>query len=210
MKISLLPRADQFCVLLEQLAAHARECANHLQAYVAAADPAAAAAAKQGIAKARVESKTASGNITKELSISFITPFDREDIQSFATGLYKIPKTISKIIERLEMNGLSGQRSDFARQIEVIVKEAQATEEMVRALTRDRSGKQIGEKAALLLDLEQQGDIILNELLSSLFSEERDPRDLLLRKDIYDMLEKVVDRYRDAASVAIQIVLKHS
>lgn len=210
MKISLLPRADQFCVLLEQLAAQAHECARHLQTYVNAPDPAIATTAKQAITKARAESKTTAAAVTKELSRSFITPFDREDIQNFTAVLYKIPKTISKIIERLEMNGLSDKRSDFARQIDVIVQEAKATEEMVRALTRDRSGKQIGEKADLLMDLEQQGDIILNELLSSLFSKEREPRDLLLRKDIYDMLEKVVDRYRDAAAVAIQIVLKHS
>ena len=32
----------------------------------------------------------------------------------------------------------------------------------------------------------------------------------ILRKDIYEMLEKVMDRYRDAAATALQIVLKHS
>lgn len=210
MKLSLLPREDRFCALLQELAAQAKVCALHLRTYVGSTDDAAKNQAKQAIAAARAASKTAATAITTELCRSFITPFDREDIQSFSTGLYKIPKTIVKIVERIELNGLSAVRTDFLPQIEVIVKEAEAAEEMVKSLITDRNGKQIAQKAQILNELEQQGDQILHELLQSLFSEPRDARDLMLRKDIYDMLEKVVDRYRDAAGVALQIVLKHS
>ena len=45
---------------------------------------------------------------------------------------------------------------------------------------------------------------------TTIFTHENDMKELILRKDIYDMLEKVIDRYRDAAGVALQIVLKHS
>ncbi len=51
---------------------------------------------------------------------------------------------------------------------------------------------------------------MLGQLLKNLFKGDRDIRDLILRKDVYDMLEKVLDRYRDASAVALQIVLKHS
>lgn len=48
-------------------------------------------------------------------------------------------------------------------------------------------------------------------MLVSLFEDDSsDIRNLILRKDIYDMLEKVLDRYRDAAGIALQIVFKHS
>lgn len=210
MKLSILPREDRFCALLQELSAQAKACAFHLKTYVESPDEKARATAKEAIAAARVQSKAASNAITSELCRSFITPFDREDIQNFATDLYKIPKTISKIVERIELHGLTAVRADFSRQIEVIVKEAEATEEMVKSLITDRNGKHIAQKAAELHDLEQRGDNILHELLVALFSEPRDARDLMLRKDIYDMLEKVVDRYRDAAGVALQIVLKHS
>ena len=52
----------------------------------------------------------------------------------------------------------------------------------------------------LLRELESKGDVILSELLATLFRDENDMKELILRKDIYDMLEKVVDRYRDAAA----------
>lgn len=210
MKLSILPRGDRFCALLQELSNEAKSCALHLKTYVESADDGARAAAKQSIAAARARSKTAAASVTNELCRSFITPFDREDIQNFATDLYKIPKTISKIVERIELHNLTAARGDFSRQIEVIVKEAAATEEMVKSLITDRNGKHIAAKVAELQELEQRGDTILHELLVALFSEPRDARDLLLRKDIYDMLEKVVDRYRNAAGVALQIVLKHS
>ena len=58
--------------------------------------------------------------------------------------------------------------------------------------------------------MEAHGDEVLGQLLKNLFKGDRDVRDLILRKDVYDMLEKVLDRYRDASAVALQIVLKHS
>ena len=75
---------------------------------------------------------------------------------------------------------------------------------------RRQAKAQMKEKVATLQDMELKGDAILGELLVTLFNEGHSTRDLILRKDIYDMLEKVLDRYRDAADVALQIVLKHS
>ncbi|HEY0901827.1 MAG TPA: hypothetical protein VGD95_06860, partial [Micavibrio sp.] len=84
-------------------------------------------------------------------------------------------------------------------------------EEMVKELIKPaHDDKRIFMVARQLQELENKGDAILSELLVELFKGDNDARDLILRKDIYDMLEKVVDRYRDAASVALQIVLKHS
>ena len=84
-------------------------------------------------------------------------------------------------------------------------------EDMVRELTSGHSDSaRILQKVNVLHDLENKGDAALGELLSALFKNYTEARDLILRKDIYDMQEKVIDRYRDAAAVALQIVLKHS
>ena len=76
--------------------------------------------------------------------------------------------------------------------------------------TKRGDEKTIVGKVAQLHTLEANGDEVLGQLLSDLFKNHQDARDLILRKDIYDMLEKVLDRYRDAAEIALQIVLKHS
>lgn len=207
---SLLPKKDIFNQLLEQLTAKAYESAVQLKIYAQSDDLEKAAQAGEAIKRCRIEAKQISMNITRELSISFITPFDREDIQEFSVNLYKIPKMIEKIRERIEMHGMNTIKKDFSQQIDLIVEEAETLQMMVGALLGKKDFAAIKDKIAILHNLEQRGDDILGELLTKLFKENREARDLILRKDIYDMLEKVVDRFRDVASVTLQIVLKYS
>ncbi|MCM2343529.1 MAG: DUF47 family protein [Alphaproteobacteria bacterium] len=206
----LKPRDNKFCVLLEGLSTQARSCALHLQTFVESTQVEEQQTAAAAMAACRAQSKVLMGQVTAELCRTYITPFDREDIQDIAVDLYKIPKTIDKIRERLSAHALVSQKGDFSRQIDLIVQEAEAMEDMVRELTKGHDDKRVIAKAAQLQELEHRGDQILGELLVALFKDPSDVRDLILRKDIYDMLEKVIDRYRDAAAVALQIVLKHS
>ncbi|MFH1157813.1 MAG: DUF47 family protein [Pseudomonadota bacterium] len=207
---SLLPKQEKFYVYLEELSTQSNVCAHLLKTYVENPNAAARVEIRQKIVACRTRSKAIMGDVTGELCRSFITPFDREDIQEFAQHLYRIPKTIEKVVQRMEMHGLKDAKADFIRQIDVIVGEAGEMEAMVSDLLRKRNTKQVMQKVAVLHDLEQKGDDVLQELLGSLFAEGRGVRDLLLRKDIYDMLEKIIDFYRDAASVTLRIVLKYS
>lgn len=210
MAFSLLPKQEKFYVCLSDLSDRAGVAALYLKSYIESPDAGARKKIGADIAACRVQSKEIMGNMTEELCRSFITPFDREDIQNFAQCLYRIPKIIEKSVQRMEMHGVGAARADFARQIGLISDEAEAMKTMVSDLINKRNTKKITQTVALLYDLEQKGDDILQELLGSLFSEGRDVKDLILRKDIYDLLEKIIDCYRDAAAVTLKIVLKYS
>lgn len=205
----LLPCEDKFYVLMRALNMQAEKSALLLKEFIAADGPSRDDVGRR-IAAAKAEAKALSEKITREVSLSFVTPFDREDIQEFCTHLYKIPKTIDKIRERLELHAIKSDGAGFGRQVELIVQEAVAMQDIVEALTRKGGEKAIVEKVNVLHDLETRGDEVLGELLKKLFQDTQDARALILKKDIYDMLEKVLDRYRDASAVALQIVLKHS
>jgi len=208
--LRLIPRQDQFYTYLTDLCTKANLCAGFLKTYIEAPDLAAREKVRENIAACRAQSKAIMKNMTDELCRSFITPFDREDIQSFAQYLYRIPKIIEKVVQRMELHGLKGARADFCRQIDLIVEESRVMGETVTDLIHRNHTKQVMQKVTQLQELEQKGDDILQELLMSLFSEEHDVKDLILHKDIYDLLEKVIDCYRDAANVTLQIVLKYS
>jgi len=206
----LMPREDKFHVLMKSLGACAHRGAILLKDYVESQDEAARRALGQDIADNKITAKGLMERITQEAALTFVTPFDREDIQDLSAHLYKIPKTIDKIRERMDLHGIQSDAGDFSRQADLIVQEAAAMEEILEALTNHKDPRLIVEKERVLNALEVQGDEILGEMLKKLFTAPQDVRDLLLRKDIYDMLEKVLDRYRDAAGIALQIVLKHS
>jgi len=203
------PREEKFYTLLSRQAEFVRISTDNLTSLFLSTDSEKDAAFGR-IKAAKAGAKATSLEVTQELCHTFVTPFDREDIQDIADNLYRIPKTIEKIAERVLLHNIPANQGDFDRQVKLIASEAEVMTELILALISKNANKTVIEKAEKLNELEQTGDEIRNDLLKSLYNNERDIKDLLIRRDIYDMLEKVVDRFRDVASVALQIVLKHS
>lgn len=207
--LKLLPREDRFKTLLIDLAQRANDCALHLQVY-SENDPAQKAQAASRIGISKSEAKNISADITQALCTSYITPYDREDIQDLADSLYKIPKMIEKVQERLDIYGPSIVGADFQPQMALIKQEAEVLSNMVNGLLQKADSRTTREQATRLYELENRGDQILNELLGVLYSADRPAREFVARKDMYDMLEKVIDRHRDVAAVVLRIILKYS
>ena len=51
---------------------------------------------------------------------------------------------------------------------------------------------------------------LLLELYRDLFADQADAGKLMVRKDLFELLEKAIDRCRDAGNVIYQIALKNS
>jgi uncharacterized protein Yka (UPF0111/DUF47 family) len=58
--------------------------------------------------------------------------------------------------------------------------------------------------------IESEADRLLLELYRDLYGGRHEPIRILLLKDLFELLEKAIDRCRDAGNVAYQIVLKNS
>ncbi|HTK86057.1 MAG TPA: DUF47 family protein [Patescibacteria group bacterium] len=208
--LRLVPKTDQFNRLLGDLSIQACLAAQSLKVFIRANNDKDRADAAAAIAATRIASRSLSHEITRELCRSFITPFDREDIHDLTEILYRIPKTVEKIKERIIAHKMFSHQADYSPQADIIAEEALALQDVMKSLLTGAKNKELLTKIDNLRELENKGDAVRNELLTKLFSREGDIRDLLLRRDIHDLLEKVVDRFRDAANVAFQIVFKHS
>jgi len=58
--------------------------------------------------------------------------------------------------------------------------------------------------------IEGEADKLMNELLRELYSGKFDALRAIVLRDLYELIEKVVDRCRDVGNVVMQIVLKNS
>jgi len=56
---------------------------------------------------------------------------------------------------------------------------------------------------------ENEGDRLVQVAMANLFEKERDPKTIIKWKDIYETLERGIDRCEDVADVLQTIVLKH-
>jgi uncharacterized protein Yka (UPF0111/DUF47 family) len=208
---NFLPREEKFIKMLMELEAHANQSCRLLKVMVELrAEASAIEQASEGIRRSKREAKKVMEHITQEICRTLITPFDREDIQEFAVSLYHIPKLIDKITVRLLTHDMHPFNGDFNKFVEIIERQAEAMSAVIKEFSGKLNTKTVNAKAAILHELEDQGDVVLGQLIASSFHDIADIRELILRKDIYEMLEDVTDQYRDAANVALQIILKHS
>ena len=208
--LNFLPQEEKFYRMMEELSVYANRSVLQLEILLKTDDPAQMDHAAVEISDIKTQAKACNRNLTHEVCRTFITPFDREDIQGFAVTLYNIPKLINKIQNRLMLHRIRPFNNDFIRMVDIMVQQTTALSEVIQLLNNGRKVKDMHEKSARLHDLEDQGDQLLGQLIAESFFSIQDTREVILRKDIYEMLEDVTDFYRDCANLALRIVLKHS
>jgi len=201
----LLGKEDRFYELLEGSAVQACQSVRALRRFMANPGP---GAQLDDFTAARRSGKTAAAEISHLLCTSPVTALEREDIEALSNSIYKIPKTAEKIAERtlLAVQHLSGLRLDpHVASIE------QAAEILLQMVKELRSGAGVGRIKTLnekLQSIEGDMDNALNELVRGLYNATENPGRVIFLKDIYELLEKVTDRCRDAGNVINQIALK--
>ncbi len=82
-------------------------------------------------------------------------------------------------------------------------------DEMVRQLRRPRLDK-VQAANDRLHQYEGEADKLMVSLLQELYSGRYDALQMIVLRDLFELLEKVIDRCRDAGNVIFQIVLKNS
>src|ERR1043166_3586715 len=200
---------QKFYDLLEASAKQADTSVHHLVDLLAQIDNK-RSADLAAFAQSRREDKRITQELTEELTKTFITPLEREDIQELAASLYKIPKTVEKIGERMLICPQDLPKPTFARQVELLDRAAETVLAMVKQL---RKGMNVGtarEMNAKLQTIEGDADELELELLRDLYQGSYDAKHIIFLRDLYELLEKVIDRCRDAGNVVLQVVLKHT
>lgn len=158
----------------------------------------------------RRKEKRITEEITTELCKTFVTPLEREDIEALSTALYKIPKTVEKFCERMLVSEPTLKAVDFMQQIRLMEQTTDTVCAMVKQLRHHPRLEKIKEENDRLQHLEGEADKLILELLRDLYSGRHDALQVIVLRHLYELLEKVIDRCRDAGNIVFQTVLKHS
>src|SRR6478609_5748581 len=118
---NLLPREEKFVKMLKGLGSQAIISVRLLKTLVEnPTDSEVLRHTAEGIKLSRREAKKILDSLTQDICRTLITPFDREDIQLFAQTLYKIPKLIGKVSDRMLTHGIHSYNGDFDRFVVII------------------------------------------------------------------------------------------
>ena len=158
---------------------------------------------------ARQRERVASDKISQALVDSFITPFEREDIEALSSALYKIPKQVERFADRYELARHRLAGIDFAPRAAMLEQAAGVVVEMVRELKslRLEPMKALNDRLRVI---EIEADRLILELHRDIYSGELDAAEMFLLKEFFEILEKAIDRCREAGVVSYEIVLKNS
>ncbi len=203
----LFGRDDVFFELLEKSAAEAKESVQLMRKMLL--NPESRTVSMDDFALLRKKDKQITQEIRSQLTQTFVTPLEREDIEALANALYKIPKTLEKFGERLLLCPENIRRTDFSRQAELLESATETLAKLVGELRKPNLGtvKELNDK---LQYLEGAADNLMIDLLRGLYAGDHDAVRVIALKDLYELLEKVIDRCRDAGNVIFHIVLKNS
>ena len=203
----LLGKEDKFFSLLE---ASAEEARASVEALVKLSKELDKPVAIDELTYSRRKDKQITRQISEAVYTTFVTALEREDIDELSNALYKIPKTVEKFTERVLIAPEQVRGIDFSKQVGRLERATVIVVELVKSLRHGMDLEKIKDLNDKLQFLEGEADKHMMALYQDLFSGKHEPLQVIVLKDLYELLEKVIDRCRDAGNVIAQIALKNS
>ena len=145
--------------------------------------------------------------IVRRVNSTFVTPFDREDIYSLASGLDDIMDMMDEVVDLVLLYDVHELPAGFDKLVEVIQECARITTD---AMPRLQSMKDLDEYWIEVNRLENAGDKTYRRTLASLFDGRHEALEVLKLKDIVESLEGAIDAFEKVANIVEQIAVKES
>ncbi len=146
-----------------------------------------------------------------ELGRNCITPFDREDIHSLASALDDIADCIyaaGKKINFYKIDPISDQ--GIQKMAEAISGAVKAVKAAVTELRNLKNTQKIIECVIKINSIENNADDIFDMSIERLFESDVDAKELIKRREIYQVMEVATDKCEDAGNVIESIVVKYA
>lgn len=204
---TIFGKGDKFYGLLEASAESARLSARAL---IELLSPPATQQSLEKFKQARRREKDLFAQISEELVNTFVTVLDREDIEALNGALYKIPKVVEKFAERYTLALGRIDDVDFTSRAAMLEQACEVLEQMVRQLRKGMDLDEVKKLNDRMQTIEAEADRQILELYRNAYANEAHPIRYLIKTNLFEILEKAIDRCRDAGNVIYHIVLKNS
>ena len=205
MAFQVIPRQRLFYDLLEQAADGVAVGARVFEDLIDALPD--AAEQHQRIRDLEHEGDDLTHRIMATLNITFVTPFDRQDIHKLASALDDVLDAIEAVSDLLVLHRMQVPLPALRQQAGVLVQITKAVAKEIRHL---RTLSSVERDWSHINRLEREGDRIYRRLVAHLFSGEFKAFNVLKWKDIVEAIEKSVNAIENISDIVESIVLKHA
>ena len=144
------------------------------------------------------------------LDNTFVTPFDREDIQTLAKKLDDVMDMVEATTARMEIYDMPPPPAEVRELSSILNHAFENVAKAIGKLNDLKNREEILEICVEVNRLENEGDQALRLALRRLFKEFTDPLYVIKLKEIYENLEKAIDCCEDLADVFQKILAKNA
>src|SRR6201990_3366019 len=148
--------------------------------------------------------------IFTELGRNFITPFDREDIHYLASALDDICDYIFASAKKINFYKVNPNDQGIQKMADLIEQGCEQIKNAVVELRDMKNMRKITDALVKVNSIENQADDIFDMSIDRLFEIEPDAKEVIKKREIYQVLEIATDKCQDAANVIESIIIKYS
>lgn len=148
--------------------------------------------------------------IFTELGRNFITPFDREDIHYLASALDDIADYIFASAKKINFYKVNPNDQGIQKMADLIDQSCEQIKNAVLELRDMKDMRQITDALVKVNSIENQADDIFDMSIDRLFETEPDAKEVIKKREIYQVMEIVTDKCEDAGNVIESIIIKYA
>lgn len=152
-------------------------------------------------------------DLTNALTTTFVTPFDRDDIMLLASRLDDLVDSIEEAARRMWLYRMPAPTPEAKRLAHIIQDQTAAMADTMHMLIDARHSDQLRQVVRTVTSLEDDGDKILDDVLSKLYDGVDDIKGVISSirwGELYQYLEDATDRAQDVAYTIEGILLKNA
>lgn len=205
-----MPKNKIFYELFESVAENVAKMGTMLRAVVAEPDFDKRAAIISQVEDLEHANDELTHSIFTELGRNFITPFDREDIHYLASSLDDIADYIYAAAKKINFYRVNPNDMGMQKMSELIEQSAHQVRNAVKGLRNMADMRLITEALVKINSVENQADDIFDMSIERLFAEEPDAKEVIKKREIYQVMEIVTDKCEDASNVIESIIIKYA
>ena len=205
-----MPKNRIFYELFEKVANNVEKMGSVLKAVVAEPDFDKRAALITQLEDLEHDNDELTHNLFTELGRNFITPFDREDIHYLATSLDDIADYIYAAGKKINFYRVNPNDTGMQKFAELIEQGAAQVKIAVVELRNMKNMRNITEALVKINSIENQADDVFDFSIEKLFATEPDAKEVIKKREIYQVMEIVTDKCEDASNVIESIIIKYA
>jgi predicted phosphate transport protein (TIGR00153 family) len=209
MKI-FMPKDRVFYTLFEEVAGNVQKMGTTLKQVVSEPDFDKRAAIISKVEDLEHVNDELTHRIFTELGRNFITPFDREDIHYLASALDDICDYIYATAKKINFYKVNPNDNGIQKLADLIEQGCEHIHNAVFELRNRRNMRQLTEALVKVNSIENQADDVFDMSIDRLFEIEQDAKEVIKKREIYQVMEIVTDKCEDAANVIESIIIKYS